>query len=169
MRAVVFAAIASVVLAQAPAPNPRLSDDEVAIYRAYLETVAKKSTIHLGNRTVAIAPLRNQPCLTSVGIVIPESMGSGGFDSAVLNDLKIELVEAEAQREKVKAAKDAKAASEAALYTLSAIAFDKDRRHAAVQYSIVCGEGCSNSAILIFEKVKDKWRWTGRFCGRLGA
>jgi hypothetical protein len=166
---VALAAVTAVCLAQAPAPNPRLSDDEVAIYRAYLETVAKKTKIHLGNRTVAIAPLRNQPCLTSVGITIPESVGSGGFDAAVLNDLKIELVDADAQREKVRSAKDQKAASEAALYTLSSIAFDKDRRHAAMQYSIACGGSCSNSAILIFEKVKDKWRWTGRFCGRLSA
>ena len=59
-----------------------------------------------------------------------------------------------------------KAASDASFYTLSQIAFDKGHRYAALQYTIYCGEKCGNSSILIFEKVKGKWQWTGRFCGR---
>jgi hypothetical protein len=163
--------MASVVLAQAPAPNPRLSDDEVAIYKSYLETVAKETTIHLGNRAVAITGSRDQPCLKNYSIVIPESanQAGGSFDATFVKELKVELVDADAQRAKVAAAKDAKGASEAALYTLSSIAFNKDRTHAAIQYGIFCGKDCSNSAILIFEKVKGEWRWTGRFCGRLIA
>jgi hypothetical protein len=169
MKAVALLAFASVVLAQAPTAGPHLSDDEIAIYRTYLETVAKKATVHLGNRTAAITGSLDQPCLTNFGITIPEAANhaGSGFDSALIKGLKVQLVDADAQKGIVAATKDAKEASSTALYTLSPVAFDKDHQHAAMQYAIFCGDRCSNRALLIFEKVKGQWRWTGRFCGRV--
>jgi hypothetical protein len=160
---VVLAAVTALCSAQAPTPNPRLSDDEVAIYREYLKTVAK-TTIHLGNRTMPVAGSKNPQCLTSAGIAFPATPNINPLDADVVKGLKIELVDSDAQRQLVVAAKTPKAASALALYTLSPIAFDKDRRRAAMQYAVFCGGSCSTSAILIFEKVKDQWRWTGRFC-----
>ncbi len=117
--------------------------------------------------------------------MFPSDGRPGAFDASLIKDLDdVEFVDAEAQRASVRA-KDpkrlppgltpeemdraAKAASDASLYTLSRIGFDKAHRYAALQYTIYCGEKCGNSSILIFEKVKGKWQWTGRFCGRLTA
>lgn len=160
---VALAAVSALSWAQAPAAGPRLSTDEVEIYREYLKTVAK-SKIHLGNRTAPVAGSKTPECLTSAGITFPANPNSSPLDAALVKDLKIELVDLDAQRQLVLAAKTPKAASAVALYTLSPIAFDKDRRRAAMQYAIFCGGSCSSSAILIFEKVKGQWRWTGRFC-----
>jgi hypothetical protein len=179
--------MSALCMAQSP-PGTRLSDDEVAIYGAYLKPLAKnsKATIHLANRPVAISGAKDQRCITSNGIVFPGDGAAGeAFDAALIKGLDdVELVDAEAQKAIVRAndpkrlpagfndeqrTRAAKAASDASLYTLSRIGFDKAHRFAALQYTIYCGEKCGNIEILIFEKVKGKWQWTGRFCGRLIA
>jgi hypothetical protein len=51
------------------------------------------------------------------------------------------------------------------LFSLSEIAFDKDRRHAVVSYGFHCGLLCGNGALWVFEKVDGKWRKTDLTCG----
>jgi hypothetical protein len=53
----------------------------------------------------------------------------------------------------------------AGLFSMSEIAFDKERRYALISYSYWCGALCGSGATLLFEKIGDKWMNTGRNCG----
>jgi hypothetical protein len=57
-----------------------------------------------------------------------------------------------------------KKAFETGLFTLSEIVFDKQRKHAVVAYSFVCGALCGNGNTLLLEKVGKKWSIRKR-CG----
>jgi hypothetical protein len=51
------------------------------------------------------------------------------------------------------------------LFSMSEIAFDKERRHAVVSYIFWCGFLCGNGSTLVFEKTGQEWRRTNRDCG----
>jgi hypothetical protein len=50
------------------------------------------------------------------------------------------------------------------LFSVSEIAFDKEHRHALVNYSFHCGLLCGNGAMWAFEKVNGAWKKTDRMC-----
>lgn len=52
------------------------------------------------------------------------------------------------------------------LFSMSEIAFDRDRHYALVNYWFWCGSLCGNGATLVFEKVKGEWRKANRNCPR---
>ncbi|MGD0791531.1 MAG: hypothetical protein ABR920_07145 [Terriglobales bacterium] len=51
------------------------------------------------------------------------------------------------------------------LFSMSEIAFDREHRHALVSYSFSCGSLCGNGATFVFEKVGGEWKRTDRMCG----
>jgi hypothetical protein len=51
------------------------------------------------------------------------------------------------------------------LFTLSEVAFDRDRKRALVSYSFVCGSLCGNGNTWVFEKIGGEWRRADRSCG----
>jgi hypothetical protein len=51
------------------------------------------------------------------------------------------------------------------LFSMSEIAFDKDRHYAVVSYSFWCGSLCGHGATVVFEKVNGEWRNANRNCG----
>jgi len=57
-----------------------------------------------------------------------------------------------------------KKAFETGLFALTEIRFDKQRRHALVAYSFVCGQLCGNGALLILKKSKGRWK-VSKVCG----
>jgi hypothetical protein len=52
-----------------------------------------------------------------------------------------------------------------ALFSISEIAFDKDRQFAVVSYRFRCGSLCGNGSTVVFEKIKGEWRNANRNCG----
>jgi len=50
------------------------------------------------------------------------------------------------------------------LFSMSEIAFDRDRHRALVRYSFACGSLCGNGGTWVLEKVDGAWRRTGRVC-----
>jgi len=52
-----------------------------------------------------------------------------------------------------------------ALFSISEIAFDKDREFAVVSYRFWCGSLCGNGSTLVFQKIKGEWRNAKRNCG----
>ena len=51
-----------------------------------------------------------------------------------------------------------------ALFSISEIAFDKDRQFAVVSYRFWCGSLCGHGATLVFQKIKGEWRNANRNC-----
>jgi hypothetical protein len=52
-----------------------------------------------------------------------------------------------------------------ALFSMSEIAFDKERRFAVVSYRFWCGSLCGQGSTLVFKKIKGEWRNANRNCG----
>lgn len=62
--------------------------------------------------------------------------------------------------------KDAvEAAFSTGLFSMSEIAFDKERHFAAVTYAFWCGSLCGHGRTLVFENVNGEWRNANRSCG----
>ena len=53
----------------------------------------------------------------------------------------------------------------AGLFSMSEIAFDKEKRRALVSYSFVCGSLCGSGGVWLFEKVDGVWKKSERACG----
>ena len=51
------------------------------------------------------------------------------------------------------------------LFSVSEIAFDKERRRALVSYTFHCGMLCGGGAIWVVEKVNGRWKKFDRECG----
>jgi hypothetical protein len=51
------------------------------------------------------------------------------------------------------------------LFSMSEIAFDKERRYAIVSYRFWCGPLCGNGSTMVFQKFGEEWRRADRKCG----
>ena len=52
-----------------------------------------------------------------------------------------------------------------ALFSISEIAFDKERHFAVVSYQFWCGSLCGQGSTFVFKKIKGEWRNMDRNCG----
>jgi hypothetical protein len=158
-----------------------LTADEIAIYRVVLQQNAPQGSeyLNVSVRTYPLDPPTGE-CLQGVELQNLTSV-SHSFHKLtpdVLSGKNMKLVDPHEQATIVhdndpdKTIRKGKSVHSAvhrafstALFSLSEIAFDKERRHAVVSYSLWCGSLCGHGYTLIFEKVGSKWKKTDRICG----
>ncbi|HXM43687.1 MAG TPA: hypothetical protein VN924_20805 [Bryobacteraceae bacterium] len=154
--------------------NVPLTSDEVAVYRAFLESYAKGSpgSVNLGNRTtpLELSESDTKNCLR--GIRLKGQSGRARtvhtLDSSIIAGTKTVLVDAEHQRavveandpgntiRKGKTVTDAVGAAFAlGLLIVSEITFDANHRCAVMAFGFVCGALCGHGAVLVFQ---EGWR-----------
>jgi hypothetical protein len=159
--------------------------DEASIYRAVLDSWLsdKRGILNVSATTFPLpddlpSGLVTCDCLERIHLVDAAAFHSRHtLNSAILHQVNVRLVDPEKQassvrnndpdirirrRESVKQAVDH--AFESGLFSLSEIAFDKNRRYAVVAYRFWCGSLCGSGSTLVFEKIDGKWR-EDRSCG----
>ena len=163
-----------------------LSADEVAIYKAVLQSWQSNSTalLSLSNRTIPLdtrfPDISDCACLTGIGVqnLMSASRSFHRLTRDVLSASNIRLVDANSQirtvqkndpRNWIGTGKSVKNAVNDAfatgLFSVSEVAFDKQHRRAQVMYTFVCGSLCGSGRTWQFEKVNGVWKKTDHVCG----
>lgn len=162
--------------------NP-FSADEVAIYRGVLEQWNSNShgLLNVSDRTFPLdRDISECSCLKGIE---PQSVVSAAHSFRILTGdvlagKNVRLVDADKQavivhnndpNNSIRDGKSVETAVNVAfssgLFSVSEIAFDKDKRHALVSYSFVCGELCGSGGVWLFEKVDGVWTRSEHVCG----
>jgi hypothetical protein len=165
-----------------------LSADEVAIYRAVLQQYVPEGSgsLNVSATTEPLDPdspmnhLSGSECLRGIQLENLDTVSHRFHDLTpdVLPGKNMRLVDPKEQGKAVrrndpsKTIRGGKSVDTAVndafgngLFSMSEIAFDKERRHAVVTYSFWCGSLCGNGSTLVFEKVDGQWKDTKRHCG----
>jgi len=165
-----------------------LSADEVAIYNAVLRQYSddKGTALNVSRTTYPLDPssplggLQGPECLKGIQLEnLPTASHSfHELPPDILPSKQMKLVDPKKQTRIVhsndpsntirKGAPVQGAVENAfstALFSMSEIAFDKERRFAVVSYMFWCGSLCGQGSTLVFEKVKGHWRNANRSCG----
>ena len=171
-RLILCVGFAVVTVAQQTDPDSR------AIYRAVMSQYVKGESkdialrLNVANQTTPVtAEELHTSCQTKPFVPDAATLGTSHSLSAEdFRDLPVALVDPKKQNKKVKERDPSKTiregksvedalreAFQSALFTLSDVVFDKEREHAAVQYSFHCGGLCGNGATLIFHKTANGW------------
>jgi hypothetical protein len=171
--------------ALAPAQDTPLTNEQVAVYRAFLlsYTNGASGAVNLANRTTP-RDLSNsanfEGCLKGIKLEIPSPLQSEShpFNAELVDDNKVRLVDPKAQAAIVKSndpegkifsgtpVEDAvRAAFASGLMTLSNIAFDKAHRYAILTFDFSCGSLCGHFGTVVMQKTRGEWKRTKRNCG----
>ncbi len=163
--------------------SSKLATDEIAVYNAFLALVANpQSTINLSVRTFPLDlsfPFKSNGCVNDLILDIPkESKRVHVFTSRIFPRQNLRFVDPEKQQQIIeqndpmvtiqegktvdRAVKDAFSNG---LFSVSEIAFDKEHKHAVMQYRFDCGALCGNGATVVFENNGGEWR-KARICGK---
>jgi hypothetical protein len=168
-----------------------LTADEIAIYRAVLQRNAPDNsgapgTLNVSATTYPLDPssplsgLSNSGCMKGIQLdnLATASRSFHELPQDILPNNVARLVDPKKQKKIVhdndpdKTMREGKSVDTAvkdafgtALFSLSEIAFDKERTHAVVSYRFWCGSLCGNGATWVFEKVGNEWKNTDRNCG----
>lgn len=165
-----------------------LTADEIAVYRTILAYYSSKESgiLNVSIRTFPLDPespkngLSKAECLQGIEMenLATASRRFHELTRDVLPAKNIKLVDPKKQHQIVrsndpdktmregKSVENAVASAFAAgLFSMSEIAFDKERRHAVVSYSFWCGSLCGNGSTVVLEKIRQEWRRTNRNCG----
>ncbi len=165
-----------------------LTPDEVAIYKTVLQQYLAGSARQRLNVSVRTYPFDPNSHPGSVGVDCLRGIELQDLQKVahtfhvltfgVLTLKNTRLVDPDKQSEIVrendpdKTMREGKSVSEAVneafstgLFSLSEIAFDKEKRHAVVSYSYRCGALCGQGSTLVFEKVGNSWKKMDRRCG----
>ena len=147
-----------------------LSRRYVAVRQTREKDIALR--LNVANQTTPVtAEELHTSCQTKPFVPDAATLGTSHSLSAEdFRDLPVALVDPKKQNKKVKERDPSKTiregksvedalreAFQSALFTLSDVVFDKEREHAAVQYSFHCGGLCGNGATLIFHKTANGW------------
>lgn len=189
----IFIAVTFCAASQESTPKPEVSRDsltseQIAVYRAVLTHYLKDSdgALNLADTTQPLDQ-SDKACIKGIEMSAKEQARLiHKLEPSLVAHTKIVLVDSERQRSTVeqndpqnlmkKAIDDhervtheqvdqsVKQAFQSGLFTLSEIAFDKERRHAVVAYSFVCGMLCGHGNTLVLKKIGQDWRVT-RTCG----
>jgi hypothetical protein len=161
-----------------------LTDDEIAVYRAFLAAYSNGSAarLNVGNRTTPFKLSegdRAGGCLKGVVLqdVASAQSVSRALDAEIVVGTKAALVDPEEQSSAVKAndpsikirrgetVDDAVAAAFASgLLQLSNIVFDQLHRYAVLRFSFSCGMLCGHGGTVVFQKSNGRWKATNRRC-----
>jgi hypothetical protein len=177
-RVALLLALVSVPLA-ARNKQPKISSrgldaDQVAIYRIFLQshTSIVRRMMNLANTTQPLntSSLRFDRCTQGVKLKdlgdTERTVHAIGHD--VAKRLPVNLVDQAQQAEivapRAQGISTGKTADDAApdkfafgYFTVSEIAFDKDRTVAVMQYAFRCGPQCGHGATLMFQRTKAGW------------
>jgi len=156
-----------------------LTADEQAIYRAVLLDRSAEGALNVSSRTFPLDIIGSSndvsdcECLEGMeaGAIVQAARSYHELAPDLLHDLKARFVSADRQADLVRindpnnpanksksvdhAVRDAFATG---LFSMSEIAFDRDRRHALVGFSFWCGGLCGSGSTLRFEKIEGKWK-----------
>jgi len=180
-------------LAQSQDRKPTLSKDQlteeqVAVYHAFLQFYAKESDrmLYVADTTdwLDVSEVsQDAECSRSFGRIQFESLNESGptihrLDPTLAIAGRIDLVDSASQSEKVRQNDPSKtmhqgktvdrAVSDAfasALLTLSEIGFDKNHHKAVMSYTFSCGRLCGNTAVVMLKRVGRNWKLTKQSCG----
>ncbi|HET9791633.1 MAG TPA: hypothetical protein VFR08_10055 [Candidatus Angelobacter sp.] len=164
-----------------------LSADEVAIYKAVLRAYSDKKDIvlNVSQTTYPLDPdfpmegLREE-CVKDIHLenLMVVSRSFHQLTPDVLPGKPMKLVDPGKQAkivhsndpsktiDKGKPVKDAvETAFSTGLFSMSEIAFDKERQFAVVSYRFWCGSLCGQGTTIVFKKIKGEWRNSNRNCG----
>lgn len=165
-----------------------LSEDEVAIYRAVIQSWVSDgpTSLNVFARTFPLSESSSGSGVLECGCLIDIEAGSlfKAFHSFhtltrdVLPKRNMRLVDADKQAIIVASNDPSKIIDQGkpldgtiqnavgnGLFSMSEIAFDPKHQHALVSYSFRCGLLCGNGATFIFEKLGGEWKRTDRMCG----
>lgn len=164
-----------------------LSADELAIYNAVLRQYSdnKDIALNVSQTTYPLDP--NSPmesleadCLKGIHLEnlaavshsfhqLPEDVLPGKGMKLVDPKKQTRIVHSNDPSNTIRKGEPVKDAVEnafsTALFSISEIAFDKDRQFAVVSYRFWCGSLCGNGSTLVFQKIKGEWRNAKRNCG----
>jgi hypothetical protein len=138
----------------AQSPSEPLGPDEVAVYRAYFSSYAKKAEapVFLSKRLRAVQldsrPFGND-CPMGLALQRPEPTRAEAvvFSGSLIEEFNFTLV-------------DSKRGPPGTVLSVSEIAFDRDHRHAMLQYAAMCDDLCGVGGSVAFEKVGGQWTLT---------
>ena len=139
-------------LAQGPLPQ-----DSVKIYKAFIAQYNNGThfTLNIADQTAPFNPTRDpkalESCLKQIQMSAPARKQTHSLDESILPDgIRAQLVSAENSNQPH--------------LILSEVIFDAGHRHAAMNYSFVCGEGCGDGGALLFENHDGEWRNPRQVC-----
>lgn len=165
-----------------------LGADELAIYKAILQQydASDSGTLNVSATTVPLNPdsptsgLSRDGCLEDIQLenLYAASHSFHELPPEILTGTNAKLVDPK-KHAKVARANDpdktmregksvedsVRGAFATGLFSMTEIAFDKDRRYAVVSYSFWCGSLCGHGKTIVFEKVNGVWRNANRNCG----
>ncbi len=178
------AAFASSKTVKATTP---LSADELAIYKAILQQYGanESGVLNVAARTVPLNPdspingLSKDGCLQGIQLEnldaashsfheLPPEVLAGTSGKLVDPKKHAKIAHAndpdKTMREGKPVEDAVRGAFAAGLFSLTEIAFDKDRRYAVVSYSFWCGSLCGQGKTVVFEKANGIWQNANRIC-----
>jgi hypothetical protein len=168
-------AMASEAAQAKPVKNAPISEDQLNVYRGFLDRFA---SLHIRNLARTTAPLdfagipHGNSCLIGLTLEGPsEAMGTvHAFGSEITKGRHLDLVDPVKQRALLEqqkttsnqAKQDARVGNDLRFLIFSEIAFDTEHRHAILKYLVVCGEHCASGATLVMEKIDGHWTTSAR-------
>jgi hypothetical protein len=133
----------------------RLSEDQVEVYRAFLD---RFSSLHFRNLASQTIPFdfegfpEGRPCLNGIKLDNPsESLRTPHtLGPEITKGKELRLIYPPQH------------SSSSQYVALSEIAFDTSRQFAVLKYLFVCGQHCLSGATLVMEKMHGKWSVSSR-------
>jgi hypothetical protein len=167
-----------------------LSADEGAVYKAILQQYGANDsgTLNVSATTVSLNPdsptsgLSRDGCLQGIQLEnlyaashsfheLPPTIVTGTKAKLVDPKKHAKIARANDPDKTMKTMREGKSVEDAVkgafatgLFSMTEIAFDKDRHYAVVSYSFWCGSLCGHGKTLVFEKVNGVWRNANRIC-----
>lgn len=174
----------SFLLWSAPAQQitSSLSSEQVQVYADFIDSFSKTGFKLLSNKTFPLnltVVAKDAVCLQGVHL---EAAGKSGkavhlLGPQVLRNHSVRIVGDQEESQVLKqrdaseaiSRKDSGADGSASrrdpgILALSEIIFDTTRRFAVIKYVFLCGSHCNSGAILVLEKVGDRWSVRRRPC-----
>jgi len=163
-------------------PVAVLTEEQMAVYRGFLEALSATGFKNLSTSTIALEPSDlkpSSPCLQGLKLENPSGTGTSSHQLGpeIVRGLKLELVDSRQQAALIESADNAarqpagesrertpSAALEHGFLVLSEIGFDKAHQFAVLKYNFVCGTHCLTSQTYVLAKTDDGWKLKGRPC-----
>ena len=156
--------------------GPPLTEEQLSVYRGFLDKFSALHTKNLSNTTV---PLDfngfpdGRPCLSGIELEKPSDAlkTAHGFGPEITEGRELILVDPVEQTKLLKQrdAASSNQPNQAAqsgnnlnFLVFSEIAFDTKHKFAVVKYLRVCGEHCVSGATLVMEKIDGRWTTSSR-------
>lgn len=157
-----------------------LTPEQLQVYGDFIESFSKTNFKFLSNRTFPLdlsSVGKDAACMQGLQLEGADESRSTvhSLDQDVLRGHPIHLIDAQEESAILKRrdadaaahggnfAKDASGMTkDPGVLALSEVAFDRSHHFAVLKYVFLCGSHCNSGAILVLEKVGDRWTGTTR-------